>query len=56
MCGSHFAPKGDGTKVPAPENEASLLIAFAGMIAFSALMALAIMVLTWPGLFPWSPH
>lgn len=43
----------DGTKVPAPENQNGPLLLAIPALAFVVLMALALMVMTWPGLLPW---
>jgi hypothetical protein len=54
MCqGCHFVHMEDGTKVPAPENQNGPLLLAIPALAFVVLMALALMVMTWPGLLPW---
>jgi hypothetical protein len=54
MCsGCNFIRMEDGTKVPVPENQNGPLIVAIPALAFAVLMALAVMTMTWPGLFPW---
>lgn len=52
MCNRcNFIHMEDGTKVPAPENQnGPLLVAIPALLI---LLALAAMVMTWPGMFPW---